>query len=68
MWNLGANLKLAIQAIVQDEVVCHPYAVRLHWVSLAIVEVPHLAVVEIGNLVSRKRRGRGARWVSHLNT
>ena len=41
---------MVVEAIVQDEVVRHPYAVRLHGVARAVVEVPDIWVIKIGHL------------------
>ena len=44
------HLHLLIQAVVQEQVVRHADAVRLHRVPLPVVVVPDLCVVEVGDL------------------
>ena len=39
------NLHLAIEAVVEEEVVGHPHPMRLHGMALAIVVVPNVTVV-----------------------
>ena len=41
------NLHLAIEAVVEEEVVGHPHPVRLHRVSLSIVVISYVTVVII---------------------
>ena len=41
------DFHFAVEAIVYDKVVRHAYAVRLHWVTLAIVIVPYLCVIKV---------------------
>jgi hypothetical protein len=36
------NKHLLVEAVIENEVVCHPYAVGLHGVPLAIVIITHL--------------------------
>ena len=43
------HLHLVVQAIVDDEGVGHPDAMRFHGVSLAVVVVANIRVVEVGN-------------------
>ena len=37
------DVHLSVQAVVQKKVVCHPNAVRLHWMSRPIVIVSDVA-------------------------
>lgn len=41
------DLHLVVETIVQEQVVRHPYPVRLHGVTHAIVVVPDLRVIEV---------------------
>ena len=41
------DLHLAVEAVVEQEVVRHAYAVRLHRVTLAIVVVPDVTCDEL---------------------
>lgn len=48
--NLLSHLKIIVQAIVQDEGMCHFDAVRLHGVLVTVVIVANLWVVEVCDL------------------
>lgn len=38
-WERAVNLHAAVEVVVDDEVVRHADAVRLHWVALAVVVI-----------------------------
>jgi len=40
---------LSIHSIREDEMVCHFYAVGLHWVGGTVVEVAYVGLVEVGD-------------------
>ena len=48
------DLHLAVEPVVEDEVVRHAYAMWLHRVALAVVEVPDVSVVVIAHLLLRR--------------
>ena len=54
---LGAvDLELLVEAVVHDQAVRHPDAVRLHGMSGVVGVVAHIAVVEVGHLLGLCRR------------
>mmetsp|Transcript_13840 Transcript_13840/g.20391 ORF Transcript_13840/g.20391 Transcript_13840/m.20391 type:complete len:270 (-) Transcript_13840:71-880(-) len=45
---LGAkNFQVAVQAIVDHQVVGHAHTMRLHWMSLTIVIIPNISIIKI---------------------
>ena len=42
----------SVELIVEDELVSHPDTMWLHWVALAVIEVPNLLVIEVGDSAS----------------
>lgn len=57
--NLGThiNFHLSIKPIIEEEIVCHPYPMGLHWMPLAVVIVPNITCA-----------GRRNRHRLHLHT
>ena len=45
-----AYVELFVESVVQNEIVRHTHAVRLHRMALSIVEVAHLRIIEVSNL------------------
>ena len=43
------DIHLAIQLVVDYELVCHLYSEWLHWVFLTVVELSHFGIVEVTN-------------------
>merc|ERR1719397_1580549 len=44
------DLHLSVESIVEEQVVGHPHAVGLHWVTLSIVVVANVRVIVVADL------------------
>ena len=54
----ASYLHLLVDAVVEQEVVGHAHAVGLHGVPLAVVEVAHIRVVEVRDLLLARHRSK----------
>lgn len=52
-------LKIVVQAIVQDEGMCHLDAMWLHWMLVAVMVVANFWVIEVCNLSTKVTWGSG---------